>query len=31
MEKVDKRKGHEKIFEEIMVENFPEMGKGIAT
>ena len=31
MEKVDKRKGHEKIFEEIMVENFPEMRKGIAT
>ena len=26
----DKKKGHEKIFEEIIVENFPKMGKGIA-
>ena len=27
----DKKKGNEKIFEEIIVENFPEMGKEIAT
>ena len=27
----DKKKGHEKIFEEIIVENFPIMGKEIAT
>jgi len=27
----DKRKGHEKIPEEIIVENFPKMGKEIAT
>ena len=27
----DKRKGHEKICEEIIVENFPKMGKEIAT
>ena len=27
----DKKKGHEKIFEEIIVENFPKMGKEIAT
>ena len=30
-EKEDKKKGHEKIFEEIIVENFPNMGKEIAT
>ena len=29
-EEEDKKKGHEKIFEEIIVENFPKMGKGIA-
>ena len=27
----DKRKEHEKIFEEITVKNFPKMGKDIAT
>ena len=27
----DKKKGHEKILEEIIVENFPTMGKEIAT
>ena len=27
----DKKKGHEKILEEIIVENFPNMGKEIAT
>ena len=27
----DKRKGHEKILEKIVVENFPKMGKEIAT
>ena len=27
----DKRKGHEKILEEIIVENFPKKGKEIAT
>ena len=27
----DKKKGHEKILEEITVENFPKMGKEIAT
>jgi len=27
----DKRKGHENIFEEIIVKNFPKMGKEIAT
>ena len=27
----DKKKDHEKILEEIIVENFPEMGKEIAT
>ena len=26
----DKKKGHEKILEEIVVENFPKMGKEIA-
>ena len=30
-EKEDKKKGHEKIFEEIIVENFPKMGMEIAT
>ena len=30
-EEEDKNKGHEKIFEEIIVENFPKMGKEIAT
>ena len=30
-EKEDKKKGHEKILEEIIVENFPKMGKEIAT
>ena len=27
----DKRKGHENILEKIIVENFPKMGKEIAT
>ena len=27
----DKKKGHEKILEEIIVENFPKMGKEIAS
>ena len=31
LEEEDKKKGHEKIFEEIVVENFPKMGKEIAT
>ena len=30
-EEEDKKKGHEKTLEEIMVENFPKMGKEIAT
>ena len=30
-EEEDKKKGHEKIHEEIIVENFPKMGKEIAT
>ena len=30
-EKEDKKKGHEKILEEIVVENLPKMGKEIAT
>ena len=30
-EEEDKKKGHEKTFEEIIVENFPKMGKEIAT
>ena len=30
-EEVDKKKGHGKILEEIIVENFPKMGKEIAT
>ena len=27
----DKKKGHEKILEKIVVENFPKMGKEIVT
>ena len=27
----DKKKGHEKILEEVIVENFPKMGKEVAT
>ena len=30
-EEEDKKKGHEKILEEIVVENVPKMGKEIAT
>ena len=30
-EEEDKKKDHEKIFEEIIVENFPRMGKEIVT
>ena len=30
-EEEDKKKGHEKILEEIIVDNFPKMGKEIAT
>ena len=30
-EKKNKKKGHEKILEEVIVENFPKMGKEIAT
>ena len=30
-EKEEKKKDHEKIFEEIIVENFPKMGKEIIT
>ena len=30
-EEEDKKKGHENILEEIIVENFPKMGKEIAT
>ena len=30
-EEEEKKKGSEKIFEEIIVENFPNMGKEIAT
>ena len=30
-EEEDKKKGHEKILEEIIAENFPKMGKEIAT
>ena len=30
-EEEDKKKNHEKILEEIIVENFPKMGKEIAT
>ena len=29
--KEDKKKGHEKILEDIIVENFPKMGTEIAT
>ena len=30
-EEEDKKKGHEKTLEEIVVENFPKMGKEIIT
>ena len=30
-EEEDKKKGHEKLLEEIVAENFPKMGKEIAT
>ena len=30
-EEEDRKKGHEKIVEEIIVENFPKMGKEMAT
>ena len=30
-EEEDQKKGHEKIFEEIIIENFPKMGKEIVT
>ena len=30
-EEEEQKKSHEKIFEEIIVENFPKMGKEIAT
>ena len=30
-EEEDKKKGHEKILEEIIAENFPKMGKEIVT
>ena len=30
-EEEDRKKGHEKILEEIIVENFPKMGKEIIT
>ena len=30
-EEEDKNKGHEKIFEEVIVENFPKMGREIVT
>ena len=30
-EEEDKKKGHEKILEKIIVENFPKMGKEITT
>ena len=30
-EEEDKKKGHEKILEEMIVENFPKMGEEIAT
>ena len=30
-EEEDKKKGHEKILEEIIVENFPKIGKEIVT
>ena len=31
LEEEDKKKGHENILEEIIVENFPKLGKEIAT
>ena len=31
LDEEDKKKGHEKILEEIIVENFPKMGKETAT
>ena len=31
LEEEDKKKGHEKILEEIIAETFPKMGKEIAT
>ena len=31
LEEEDKKKDHEKILEEIIVENFPKMEKGIVT
>ena len=30
-EEEDKKKGHEKILQEIIIENFPKMGKEIVT
>ena len=30
-EEEDKKEGHKKLFKEIIVENFPKMGKEIAT
>ena len=30
-EEEDKKKGHEEILEEVIVENFPKMGNEIAT
>ena len=30
-EEADKKKGHEKIFDKIIVENFPKMGREIVT
>ena len=30
-EEEDKKKGHEKIFDKIIIENFPKMGKEIVT
>ena len=30
-EEEDKKKGHEKILEEVIAENFPQMGNEIAT
>ena len=30
-EEEDKKKGHEKVLKEIIIENFPKMGKEIAT
>ena len=31
LEEEDKKKGHEKMLQEIIVENFPKMEKGIVT